>query len=862
MANFPALKMTAAGREIQSKAQTGQLLKFTRVALGDGVYALDPVATVLPLSALVSEKQSLSIQDQKTKGDGVSVLTVIMTNQGLAQGFYMRELGVFAEDPDTGAEVLYSYSNAADQSDYLPAAGGAMAWEGVFDLVTIVGNAANVTAVFDDFITIALKSEVTALKPYLLPPGGLVDDLLVKSSNAEGKAGWRTVSLQGLQLRFGSVEEYRVATEGQRVFSLDKTLTNGLGVYVEGKRVRRDVDWTPLSAKQLQMTDPQPAGTRLTFVNNEEMSASAVVDVTLDGPTLVYAGSSNTFTITNYDSSALYAVATSVGTITRAKDVLTLVIPSGQAAGTLDLSITRDGVKKTRTIAIGAAAIMAPQITSPVNGAVNVLFEPNITTSPFTVYPAAYDQHVKTRWQIATDAAFTALVVDLTTPDYREALPLTSIQKRLDPAKRYYARAMHIGNTLTGGWSAVSYFNTAAIYVRKPAITAPLDGADKVSLSFTFKCDAFAVAGGSDLHVASRWQLSLYSDFRTVIEDTGWSDTKLLSFTPAAALARKTNHYIRVAQKGHDAGESEWSAVIGFTSAAPLAGTTTLVGSGATARYSHTITNVDGSLYVFGGYSSDGGIALGKTLFKYDPVGNVWQQRASFTAPRLNHAACALNGMLYVFGGSADGGSTPLGDLLRYDPATDKWVTLQSGPPARSAGWMVESGGYLYVGGGNGVRVNTGNPPTVDLWRYNPTTNTWAQLTAPAASTAYGVAGAIGGKIYCLQGTQRQANIDIYDIATDKWSVGSLSINSVCWSSGAVVSGLLYTMGGVDGGNGSGTYKKMQEYDPATDKWRVLPDFPVTRYSHWACELNGSMYVYGGENNNPNVAVNTLYRVD
>lgn len=858
MANFPALKMTAAGRELQAKAQTGQVLKFTRVALGDGQL----VGSIDALTALVSEKQSLAIRDQTTPGDGTSILNVIATNKGVQTGFYVREVGTFAEDPDTLEELLYSYTNAAAESDFLPAEGGSVTYESLFDLITVVGNAENVTAVIDDYITIALKSEVEALRPFVLPVGGLVDDILVKASNRDGESKWVTVSLAGLQLRFGSVEEWRVATEGQRVFSLDKTLTNGLGVYVEGKRVRRDVDWVALSAKQLQMTDPQPAGTRILFVNNEEMSASAAIDVTLDGPALVYASSSNTFTITNYDSSALYDVTSSVGTVSRTKDVITLTVPAGQAAGTLDLSVSRDGVKKTRKIAIGAAAIMAPQITSPVNGATGVLFEPNITTSAFTVYPVGYDQHVKTQWQIATDAAFTALFVDLTTPDYKEALPLASIQKRLDPAKRYYVRARHIGNTLTGAWASVSYFNTAAMYVRKPTISAPLDGADKVSLSFTFKCDAFAVAGGADQHIASRWQLSLYSDFRSLIEDTGWSATKLLSFTPAAALARKTNHYIRVAQKGQVAGESEWSAAIGFTSAAPLAGTSTLVGSGATARYEHTVTNVDGSLYVFGGYSSDGGLALGQTLFKYDPVGNVWQQKASFTSPRLDHAACALNGMLYVFGGSADGGSTPLGDLLRYDPATNKWVTLQAGPPARRAPWMVESGGYLYVGGGSGVRVNTGNPPTVDLWRYNPTTNTWAQLASPAASTAFSLAGAIAGKIYVLRATQRLENIDIYDIATDKWSVGALSVNSVAWSSMAVVSGLLYTMGGVDGGNGSGTYRKMQEYDPATDKWRVLPDFPVTRYFHSACELNGAMYVYGGQNNNPNVAVNTLYRVD
>ena len=161
MANFPALKMTAAGRVLQAKAQTGQLLKFTRVGLGDGTL----VGSLDALGALVSEKQSLSIRKQVAPGDGTSILNVIATNQGVTQGFYMREVGAYAEDPDTGEEILYSYTNAGAECDFLPAAGGAVVWEGLFDLITIVGNAENVTAVINDFITIALKSEVDELRP-------------------------------------------------------------------------------------------------------------------------------------------------------------------------------------------------------------------------------------------------------------------------------------------------------------------------------------------------------------------------------------------------------------------------------------------------------------------------------------------------------------------------------------------------------------------------------------------------------------------------------------------------------------------------------------------------------------------------
>lgn len=154
----------------------------------------------------------------------------------------MRELATFAEDPDTGAEVLYSYSNAGAECDFLPAEGAAVVWEGIFDLVTVVGNAENVTAVIDDYITIALKSEVDALKPRLMPSGGTVGQMVRKKSNAEGDVEYFNLALDGLDVRLSSVEEPRTAVANQRVFTLQKTVTNGLAVYINGERLARGLD--------------------------------------------------------------------------------------------------------------------------------------------------------------------------------------------------------------------------------------------------------------------------------------------------------------------------------------------------------------------------------------------------------------------------------------------------------------------------------------------------------------------------------------------------------------------------------------------------------------------------------------------
>lgn len=155
MANFPGLVLTTVGRNLQAKAQTGAALNFTRVALGEGTSK-----TPETMSALNNEKISLSIQEIKVVGDGTSRMRVIMTNESLTNGFFVRELGVFAEDPDTGQEQLYSYTTAGSEPDFLPAGGGATLVENVFDLYTVVGNAQNVTAKISSYAIIATRDWV------------------------------------------------------------------------------------------------------------------------------------------------------------------------------------------------------------------------------------------------------------------------------------------------------------------------------------------------------------------------------------------------------------------------------------------------------------------------------------------------------------------------------------------------------------------------------------------------------------------------------------------------------------------------------------------------------------------------------
>jgi hypothetical protein len=148
MAEFTGLTLTNIGYALQIKAQAGIELKFTRIALGAGV--LPPGTQLNTLTALIDEKQTVAISNLSVSDKSVKI-KANFSNKNLTENYYIRELGIFATDPDEG-EILYAVANAGDAADYMPAYDGAETIEQVFTINLSVGNAANVTAIFAESI--------------------------------------------------------------------------------------------------------------------------------------------------------------------------------------------------------------------------------------------------------------------------------------------------------------------------------------------------------------------------------------------------------------------------------------------------------------------------------------------------------------------------------------------------------------------------------------------------------------------------------------------------------------------------------------------------------------------------------------
>ena len=159
--NLRATTLTVAGIQLLTKCLTGKELHFTRVVAGDGeLESLDP-ALLKERTEMVHEVMELPIKTTKVMKGGTMVMNCLLDNTNLADGFFAREIGIFATDPDTQEEVLYSYRNTGDYSDFVPA-GKAEPWNIIWEVITVVAQASNITVVIDGSVIYATLEDLNA----------------------------------------------------------------------------------------------------------------------------------------------------------------------------------------------------------------------------------------------------------------------------------------------------------------------------------------------------------------------------------------------------------------------------------------------------------------------------------------------------------------------------------------------------------------------------------------------------------------------------------------------------------------------------------------------------------------------------
>lgn len=143
MARFKKAVITEKGLSLVTKVQMGSTtLTFTKIATGAGSYADEDVGT---RTELKDKKQEFSLSSISVVDNDTVKLRAVISNAGLAAGYYIREIGLFAQDPDEG-EILYSLAVAyEEQWDYLPAESEVSPATINLDTFSSVANASAVT---------------------------------------------------------------------------------------------------------------------------------------------------------------------------------------------------------------------------------------------------------------------------------------------------------------------------------------------------------------------------------------------------------------------------------------------------------------------------------------------------------------------------------------------------------------------------------------------------------------------------------------------------------------------------------------------------------------------------------------------
>lgn len=143
MSNWGKPVLTKQGLKLQAKVDAGSKMQLTKCRLGSGT--LSSGQSLEDLTKLITPVQTLPIASVSYAEDShACIITAVTDNSNVATGYYLREFGVYATDPDDG-EILYAVASDSEP-DFIPAKGTSAVISQEIGVALIFANAANVTA--------------------------------------------------------------------------------------------------------------------------------------------------------------------------------------------------------------------------------------------------------------------------------------------------------------------------------------------------------------------------------------------------------------------------------------------------------------------------------------------------------------------------------------------------------------------------------------------------------------------------------------------------------------------------------------------------------------------------------------------
>jgi N-acetylneuraminic acid mutarotase len=243
-----------------------------------------------------------------------------------------------------------------------------------------------------------------------------------------------------------------------------------------------------------------------------------------------------------------------------------------------------------------------------------------------------------------------------------------------------------------------------------------------------------------------------------------------------------------------------------------------------------------------------------QSWWEFNPDNETWTQKAAFPGQmRSGLTSFSIDEKIYAGMGSAYDFDAlkykAFNDLYAYDPASNTWTKKADFPgTSRQYSSCTYGNGRGYVLGGDDI-AGGATSFLNDVWEYNPTSDTWTQLTDMPVGTAFVSAFVRDGKLHFMNGSVKSGasswgSVNQYyqlDLAAGTWSKGG---NTMYYGS----SGTVHQIGENAYFNASGMYS----YNFTTAKWSVKPAMPGTTSGIRTFRINNKIY---GVNNNYEVWV-------
>ncbi len=140
--------ITTQGAILAAKTLQSKTLSFSKFAIGSGEIADGSVDTIKALTGLVNQELNFDITKISRETDTQVTVRGLFKNTDAENSFYLRELGLFAIDPDTQEEILFAYINYGTEAEYINNSITEKK-EHYYDMIITVDNANNVTITVD-----------------------------------------------------------------------------------------------------------------------------------------------------------------------------------------------------------------------------------------------------------------------------------------------------------------------------------------------------------------------------------------------------------------------------------------------------------------------------------------------------------------------------------------------------------------------------------------------------------------------------------------------------------------------------------------------------------------------------------------